>query len=84
MQREGDTMQDKKNKGDDNRSFVFAFALLGQVGFLIVIPPVVGAFLGQWLDGALHDTNHLATIIGLLLGLAAGVTLVVRMVSRLE
>jgi F0F1-type ATP synthase assembly protein I len=77
-------MQEKKNKSGNDRSFVIALALVGQVGFLIVIPPVVGAFLGQWLDHALHDTANLATIIGLLLGLAAGITLVVRMVSRLE
>lgn len=75
-------MSEKRN--DDNNSLVRALALVGQVGFSIALPMVFGAFLGQYLDsGVFHDKASIATIFGLLLGLAAGVTLVIRVVSRL-
>ncbi len=72
------------NPSNDNAGFYRALALVGQVGFYIAVPMVLGAFLGRFLDNALfHDTASLATIFGLLLGLAAGVALVVRAIMRL-
>jgi F0F1-type ATP synthase assembly protein I len=66
-----------------NTQFYRALALVGQVGFYIALPMVLGAFLGRLLDSALHDKAPLATIFGLLLGLAIGIALVVRAVNRL-
>jgi F0F1-type ATP synthase assembly protein I len=72
-----------ENSNNGNTGFYRALALVGQVGFYIALPMVLGAFLGQLLDRVTHDSAPLATIFGLLLGLAAGVALVVRAVSRL-
>lgn len=74
-------MNDKRN--DSDGSVYGALALVGQVGLSIALPTVFGAFLGRFIDGALHDSAPIATILGLLFGLAAGVSLVVRAVSRL-
>jgi F0F1-type ATP synthase assembly protein I len=74
----------QKPSNNDTAGFMRALALVGQVGFYIAVPMVLGAFLGQLLDSrVLHDTAPLATIFGLLLGLAAGVALVVRAVMRM-
>jgi F0F1-type ATP synthase assembly protein I len=73
-----------KDQRNNNAGFYSALALVGQVGFYIAVPMVLGAFLGQFLDShVFHDPAPLATIFGLLLGLAAGVALVVRAVLRL-
>lgn len=73
------------NSNDNgNSSFYRALALVGQVGFYIALPMVLGAFLGRFLDTSLHDNAPIATIFGLLLGLAIGIVLVVRAVSRLS
>ena len=72
------------NGPSENSSFYSALALVGQVGFYIALPMVFGALFGQFLDHTI--TQHvapLATIFGLLLGLAAGVSLVVRLINRL-
>jgi ATP synthase protein I len=72
-----------QKRPDSNAGFYRALALVGQVGFFIALPMVLGALGGRFLDQTLHDKAPLATILGLLLGLAAGVALVVRLVSRL-
>jgi F0F1-type ATP synthase assembly protein I len=72
-----------KNRNNDTAGFFRALALVGQVGFYIALPMVLGAFLGQFLDNRIHDSAPLATIFGLLLGLAAGVALVVRAIIRM-
>ncbi|HEY7779641.1 MAG TPA: AtpZ/AtpI family protein [Ktedonobacterales bacterium] len=56
--------------------------LLGQVGFTIVFSMLVGLGIGLFIDHQFH-TTPIATIIGLLLGLAAGVYGVYRLVSSL-
>lgn len=77
-------MSKNPNK-DSNAEFIGALALVGQVGLYIALPTLFGAFLGHFLDtGVIHDSAPIATIIGLLLGLAAGVTLVIRAVSRVS
>lgn len=72
-----------QKRPESNAGFYRALALVGQVGFYIALPMVIGAIGGQFLDKTLHDKAPFATIFGLLLGLAAGVALVVRVVSRL-
>ncbi len=76
-------MSTNPNK-QSNAEFLGALALVGQVGLYIALPTLVGAFLGHFLDTRINDSAPIATIIGLLLGLAAGVTLVIRAVSRVS
>lgn len=73
----------EKRKQQDDSSLYTAFALLAQVGFLIALPLVGGAILGQYIDHTLHDSTPLATIFGLLLGLVVGVSLVFRAITHL-
>ncbi len=61
----------------------YAFALLGQVGLTIAIPCLVGIGIGLFIDHQFHWTP-IATLIGLLLGLAAGVYGVFRLVSSMH
>jgi F0F1-type ATP synthase assembly protein I len=75
-------MNDKPRKRNDE-SLLATMALIGQVGFYIALPPVMGGLVGQKIDNVLHNSTPLATILGLLLGLAIGVFLVVRAISRL-
>ncbi len=75
--------QTNKNAPGSDAGFYAALALVGQVGLFIALPMVFGALFGQFLDRTVHDSAPIATIFGLLLGLAAGVFLVVRMISRL-
>jgi predicted F0F1-ATPase subunit len=60
-----------------------ALALLGQVGLLIVVPMLLGLGIGIFVDRQLHS-SPVATLIGLLLGLAAGVYGVYRLVSSID
>lgn len=74
-------MNNKRNRS--NAGFYGALALVGQVGLYIAIPMLIGAFAGQYIDHHISHIAPLATIFGLLLGLAAGVFLVVRAILRL-
>jgi len=79
----GEGHMSKNPKDNGNAGFYQALALVGQVGFYIALPMVLGAFFGRFLDTSLHDKASLATIFGLLLGLAIGIALVVRAINRL-
>ena len=57
-----------------------SLALLGQVGLTIVLSMLLGIGLGLFVDHQLNSAP-VATLIGLLLGLAAGVYGVYRLVS---
>jgi F0F1-type ATP synthase assembly protein I len=75
----------KRKPGGYDRSTINAFAIASQVGLGIVLPPVAGALIGRYLDvQVIHDSVPIATIIGLLLGLAAGVYGLFRLVSLLS
>ena len=75
-------MKNQRNRGPDFNDWA-ALALLGQVGLMIVIPLLLGIGAGLFIDHQLH-TTPIATLIGLLLGLAAGVYGVYRLVSSTE
>jgi F0F1-type ATP synthase assembly protein I len=76
------TPEDKGRR--ELRTTAQALALIGQIGLTIALPPVFGGLAGQYLDHQVfHDPAPLATVFGLLLGLAAGITLAVRSVLRL-
>jgi ATP synthase protein I len=60
-----------------------AFALVGQVGLYIAGGALLGLAAGSFIDGKLHSAP-VATLIGLLLGLAVGIYGVFRLVSSLK
>ncbi|MDE3229244.1 MAG: AtpZ/AtpI family protein [Chloroflexota bacterium] len=60
-----------------------AFALVGQVGLTISFSLLIGIGIGLFIDSKLHS-SPIATLIGLLLGLAAGIYGVYRLISSLE
>ncbi|QBD79761.1 AtpZ/AtpI family protein [Ktedonosporobacter rubrisoli] len=53
-------------------SLPIALGALGGMGFTIVVPIVVGAIAGNYLDGLIH-TKPLFILLGLLLGLITGI-----------
>ena len=56
------------------RSSVLAeLSHLGSVGFLFVIPVVIGAYLGNWLDGKHTGFQTSWTVSLILLGVAIGI-----------
>lgn len=64
---------------------ITAFAIATQVGLGMVLPLVAGGLIGWYLDEhALRSTIHLATLIGLLLGLLVGVYGLIRLISLLR
>ncbi len=65
------------------RGDLTAFALIGQVGLMISLGAVLGIVVGLFIDDKL-GSSPVATIIGLLLGLAVGIYGVYRLVSSLE
>ncbi len=68
-----------------NRSSINAFAVASQVAFGIITPLVGGALIGWYLDSQVfHNSVPIATLIGLLLGLAAGVYGLIRLISLLS
>jgi ATP synthase protein I len=73
------SMKNRENKGPDLNDWT-ALALIGQVGLIIVVSILLGIGAGLFVDHLLHSTP-IATLIGLLLGLAAGVYGVYRLVS---
>jgi ATP synthase protein I len=54
---------------------------MGQLGFIIAIPIVLGAILGSFLDGKFH-TSPILLLIGLLLGLTSGIYGAYRLFAR--
>ena len=54
---------------------------LGGIGFAIVVPIVLGAILGSYLDGQFH-TKPLLILLGLLLGLISGIFGAYRLLKR--
>ena len=69
---------DEKNKYDG--SIWEGFAVPGQVVVYIVGGAAVGFLIGRFIDDHLQS-SPIATLIGLLLGLAAGIYGIVRLVS---
>ena len=63
--------------GPDGSKQLKAFARLGAVGMELAVATVVGLLGGRWLDQKL-STEPFLTIIGLLLGVAAGFVSLVR------
>jgi F0F1-type ATP synthase assembly protein I len=75
-----------KNGNDDKRpnrwSDYTGLALVGEVGLTIALSMLAGVGIGHFIDSKL-GTSPIATLIGLLLGLAAGIYGVYRLISSL-
>ncbi|HEX6540337.1 MAG TPA: AtpZ/AtpI family protein [Ktedonobacterales bacterium] len=76
-----------KKNGEDNKpptaSDWAGLVLVGQLGLTVAIPILLGIAAGLFIDSKLRS-SPIATLIGLLLGLAAGVYGAYRLVSALE
>lgn len=52
-----------------------AVSLVGSIGLILMLPLMIGTYLGWWLDGKYQQGPQSWTLVGILLGLAAGVYL---------
>jgi ATP synthase protein I len=77
-----DVMTTGDNKPPDPGIWA-GFAVPGQILAYILGGAALGLLAGHFIDSAFNSTP-IATFIGLLLGLAAGVFGIVRLVSRLQ
>ena len=69
------------NKKDDNRYKGFRQAgLLSTIPVLLVVSPMVGFFMGRFLDGK-FNTDPILTVIGLILGFIAGGRQIARVIK---
>ena len=75
-------MKNPNNKERPDYKDYNAFALLGQVGLYIAGGALLGVAVGTFIDSKFH-TAPVATLIGLLLGLAVGIYGVFRLISSL-
>lgn len=57
--------------GPDSGKQLRTFARMGAVGIELALSIIIGVFAGRWLDRKV-DTEPLFTIVGLILGVAAG------------
>jgi F0F1-type ATP synthase assembly protein I len=67
-------------KQDEDRakfSLIRQAAILSAIPGFLVVPPVVGVFVGRWLDQRYHTAPWLLLVF-LLLGFATGIRLIVR------
>lgn len=66
---------------NDKKSVWFGLGMMGIVGWTIVVPTLLGAMLGIWLDEKYPETFSW-TLTGLVLGLLAGCLIAWRWVSK--
>lgn len=59
------------------------YGLLSSIPGFLVVPPVVGALAGQWLDERFHTAPWLL-IVFVFLGFGAAVRLIVRTIRRVN
>lgn len=80
---EGKVMADNENNSQDSgkKLWVKAEAIF-QVGATLVFAPVVGYFIGSFLDSEFH--TRWIEILGLLMGIAGGFVHLFRVVGREE
>jgi ATP synthase protein I len=66
---------------NDKRGVWFGLGMMGLVGWTIVLPTLLGAGLGVWLDKK-HPETFSWTLTGLILGLLAGCLIAWRWVNK--
>lgn len=60
-----------------------AMALASSIGLSLVIPPVLGYFVGRWLDGRL-GTDPILSMVGLIVGIVLGFVEMVQILAQIE
>ena len=64
---------DRMRKADKDRPTLLAqTAYLGTLGLLLVIPVILGAYLGRWLDGFVEGYSMRWTLSLIIVGVAVG------------
>jgi hypothetical protein len=58
------------------------FALFTEIGFILLVPTLLGALAGHWLDEQLGLGFPVLLLIGFLIGLAAGARAVWQLINR--
>jgi F0F1-type ATP synthase assembly protein I len=74
--------RDRERESERYRQ-VRVFGLLSSIPGFLVVPPVVGALAGTWLDKRFHTAPWL-TLVFLFLGFGAAVRLIVRTLRRVN
>lgn len=70
-----------KALSNDKRGVWFGLGMMGIVGWTIVVPTLLGAALGVWLD-KIYPESFSWTLTGLILGLFAGCLIAWRWVNK--
>jgi ATP synthase protein I len=65
---------------NDKRDIIRALGAVGNIGFSLAASILVTVFIGRWLDGLL-GTSPLITVIGIILGVIAGLWSVYKQVT---
>jgi ATP synthase protein I len=71
----------EKGRGEKGQSFWRYVGLIGAVGWSVVVPMIVGALLGLWIDGK-YATRPRWTVVLLLLGLGIGCVNAWRVITK--
>lgn len=66
----------------DRPSLLAQTAYLGTLGLLLVVPVIVGAYLGRWLDGLVEGYSLRWTLSLIILGVAVGAFNVYRFIRE--
>ena len=67
----------KKDEDREKFSLMRQAAILSAIPGFLVVPPVIGVFVGRWLDQRYHTAPWLLLVF-LLLGFGTGIRLIVR------
>lgn len=61
-----------KQAEEDRPTLLRQTVYLGTLGLLLVVPVIVGAYVGQWLDGLVHGYSMRWTLSLIVLGVGIG------------
>lgn len=69
-----------KHQNDDDRKRMKQMGIYLTIPFLLAVPPIIGWFIGKWMDGELNTS--FIKYLGVFLGLIAGFREFYRIVKR--
>jgi ATP synthase protein I len=74
---------DRMQQADKDRPTLLAqTAYLGMLGLLLVVPVIVGAYLGRWLDGLVEGYSMRWTLSLIIVGVVVGAFNVYRFIKE--